>query len=176
MIKESDLKPLFTSEMIQTEIKKLAAKLNDLYRGEEVYVISVLRGSVMFTVDLVKELKMPIKMEFIRLSSYGSSTSSSGNVEAVDITLPDLNNKNVLITEDIIDTGYTAKYLIDYLNKKYKTKSLKFCTLLNKKARRAVDIDADYYCFDVEDKYLIGYGMDYDGLFRNIPYVGYIET
>ena len=116
------------------------------------------------------------EMEFIRLSSYGSGTKSSGKVNAVDISLPDLNNKNVLIVEDIIDTGHTAKFLIDFLHSNFKIKSLKFCSLLDKKIKREVDVEADYYCFEVDDKFLIGYGLDYDGLYRNIPYIGYIEN
>lgn len=176
MIKETDIKPLYTSEEIQDGIKKLAEKINKLYNNEEIYIVSVLKGSVMFTVDFVKHLKMPLKMEFIRLSSYGSGTTSSGKVNAVDITLPDLNGKNVLIVEDIIDTGHTAKFLIDFMNHNFKMKSLKFCALLDKKIKREVEIDADYYCFEVDDKFLVGYGLDYDGLFRNLPYIGYIQS
>ena len=176
MTKEKYLKILYKEEEIQSEICKLAEKLNNIYANEELYLICVLKGSVMFTVDLAKRLTMPVKMEFIRLSSYGSGTKSSGKVNAVDISLPDLNNKNVLIVEDIIDTGHTAKFLIDFLHSNFKIKSLKFCSLLDKKIKREVDVEADYYCFEVDDKFLIGYGLDYDGLYRNIPYIGYIEN
>ncbi len=175
MITENEIKPLFTSEMIQESIKELAGKLNDEYKGEEVYLVCVLKGAVMFMTDLAKYLTMPVKMEFIRLSSYGSGTTFSGKVNAVDISLPDLNGKNVLLVEDIIDTGHTAKFLVDFVNHNFKVKSLKFCSLLDKKARRVVDIDADYYCLEVDDKFLVGYGLDLDGLYRNIPYIGYIE-
>lgn len=174
MIKESDLKELFTAEQIQTGIKDLGDKLNGIYKEEEVYLICVLKGSVMFAVDLSKHLKMPLRMEFIRLSSYGSAMTSSGKVNAVDISLPDLNDKNVLIIEDIIDTGHTAKFLMDFINLNFHTKSLKFCSLLDKKIKRTVDIDADYYCFEVDDKFLVGYGLDYDGFYRNLPYIGYV--
>ena len=146
------------------------------YANEELYLICVLKGSVMFMTDLSKHLKMPVKMEFIRLSSYGSAFSTSGKVNAVDISLPDLNNKNVLIIEDIIDTGHTAKFLVDFLNLNFKVKSLKFCSLLDKKIKREVDIEADYYAFEVDDKFLVGYGLDYDGYYRNIPYIGYVKT
>ena len=176
MINQTELKPLYSEELIQTEIKKLALKLNETYKNQEVYLICVLKGSVMFLVDLAKHLNMPVKMEFIRLSSYGSGTKSSGKVNAVDISLPDLNGKNVLIIEDIIDTGHTAKFLIDFINANFKIKTLKFCSLLDKKIRREVDIDADYYCFEVEDKFLVGYGLDYDGCFRNLPYIGYLDV
>lgn len=130
----------------------------------------------MFMTDLSKSLKMPLKMEFIRLSSYGSGFTSTGKVNAVDISLPDLNDKNVLIIEDIIDTGHTAKFLMDFIKHNFKTKSLKFCSLLDKKVKREVDIDPDYHVFEVDDKFLVGYGLDYDGYYRNLPYIGYVET
>lgn len=174
MIKESDLKVLFSADEIQEKISNLAEKLNQVYNSEELYLICVLKGSVMFMVDLSKHLKMPLKMEFIRLSSYGSGFTSSGKVNAVDISLPDLNNKNVLIVEDIIDTGHTAKFLVDFINLNFHVKSLKFCSLLDKRVKREVAIDADYYCFEVDDKFLVGYGLDYDGYYRNIPYIGYV--
>ena len=176
MIKESDIKPLITENELQTEIKKLAKKLNEKYKDEEVYLICVLKGSVMFMTDLAKHLKMPVKMEFIRLSSYGNGTSYSGKVNAVDIKLPDLNDKNVLIIEDIIDTGHTAKFLVDFLNHNFRFKDLKFCALLDKKVKRAADINADYYCFEVDDKFVVGYGLDVEGLYRNLPYIGYVEV
>ena len=175
MIDEKNIKVLFEADKIQEAIKSLGQKLNRLYNGEELYIICVLKGSVMFTADLVKHLTMPVKMEFIRLSSYGSGMVYSGKVNAVDISLPDLNGKNVLIVEDIIDTGHTAKFLVDFLNHNFKVKDLKFCSLLDKKVRREVDINADYYCFEVDDKFLIGYGLDLDGYYRNIPYIGYID-
>ena len=176
MINNNDIKPLITENELQKEIKTLAEKLNEKYKDEEVYLICVLKGSVMFMADLAKYLTMPVKMEFIRLSSYGSGTSYSGKVNAVDIKLPDLNDKNVLIIEDIIDTGHTAKFLVDFLNHNFRFKDLKFCALLDKKVKRAVDINADYYCFDVDDKFVVGYGLDADGLYRNLPYIGYVEV
>jgi len=174
MIKETDLKLLFSKDEIQTAIAKLGERLNVDYNGEELHLICVLKGAVMFMTDLSKHLKMPVNMEFIRLSSYGSGFSSSGKVNAVDISLPDLNGKNVLIVEDIIDTGHTARFLVDFINHNFKTKSLKFCSLLDKKIKREVDIDADYHCLDVDDKFLVGYGLDYDGFYRNLPYIGYV--
>ena len=176
MIKRNELKSLINEDKIQTAIKKLAQTLNDIYKNEEVYLICVLKGSVMFMADLAKHLTMPVKMEFIRLSSYGSGTVSSGKVNAVDISLPDLNGKNVLIIEDIIDTGNTAKFLVDFLNQNFKIKNLKFCALLDKKIKRIADIEADYYCFDIDDKFVVGYGLDNDGYYRNLPFIGYIEV
>lgn len=174
MITEKDLKVLFKEDEIQKAIKELGERLNAQYNDEELYVICVLKGAVMFMVDLTKHLKMPLRMEFIRLSSYGSGFSSTGKVSAVDIALPDLNGKNVLIVEDIIDTGHTAKFLVDFINQNFKTKSLKFCSLLDKRVKREVEIDADFYCFEIDDKFLVGYGLDYDGYYRNLPYIGYV--
>lgn len=175
-IKKEDIKNLFTEDEIQNKVKEIAQKINADYLDEEIYVICVLKGSVMFTVDLVKHLKMPVQMEFIRLSSYGSSTTSSGKVHAVDISLPDLNGKNVLVVEDIIDTGLTAKFLLDFIDNNFKTKTTKFCSLLDKKCFRKTEIEADYAGFEIDNKFVIGYGLDFDGFYRNVPYIGYVEV
>ena len=174
MITEKDLKVLFSEAEIQNAIKKLGDKINNDYKGEELFLVCVLKGAVMFMADLAKHLKMPVDMEFIRLSSYGSGFTSTGKVNAVDISLPDLNGKNVLIIEDIIDTGHTARFLMDFMKHNFKTKSIKFCSLLDKRIKREVDIDPDYYGLDVDDKFLVGYGLDYDGFYRNLPYIGYV--
>lgn len=166
---------LYTEDEIQAKIKTLAQEMNNFYNGEEVYVVCALKGAVMFMADLVKHLNMPLKMEFIRLSSYNGGTKSSGRVNAVDISLPDLNGKNVLIVEDIIDTGLTAKFLLDFLNSNFHTKSTKFCSLLDKKVARKTSVEADYHGFEVGDQFLVGYGLDYDGYYRNLRYIGYIE-
>ena len=171
----NNIKVLFSEKQIQTRIKELADEMNKFYNGEEVYAVCVLKGAVMFATDLVKHLNMPLKMEFIRLSSYNGGTKSSGKVNAVDISLPDLNNKNVLIIEDIVDTGLTAKFLIDFLNTNFHTKSTKFCSLLDKKITRVNDIEPDYYGFEVGDKFLVGYGLDEDGYWRNLRFIGYKE-
>ena len=174
MISKNEIKSYLTESAIRDGIRELGHKLNELYGNEELYMVCVLKGAVMFATDLAKILNMPLKMEFIRLSSYGSGMTSTGKVNAVDITLPDLNDKNVLIVEDIIDTGHTAKFLVDFINHNFLTRSLKFCSLLDKKVKREVDIDADFYCFEVDDKFLVGYGLDYDGNYRNLPFIGYI--
>ena len=172
---EKKIKILITETEIQNKIKELAKKLNKKFNGEKVYIICVLKGAVMFAVDLVKHLEMPVSMEFIRLSSYGSATVSSGLVNAVDISLPNLNGKNVVIIEDIVDTGLTARFLLDFVNSNFETKSTTFCALLDKKMTRKIDIEPDYYCFDVDDKFIVGYGLDLDQEYRNLPYLGYIE-
>jgi hypoxanthine phosphoribosyltransferase len=174
-IKKENLKVLFSKDQLHARIKELAQEINTLYQDEELTAICVLKGAVIFATDLIRELDMPVQIEFIRLSSYGSSTTTSGKVNAVDIKLPDLNNKNVLIIEDIVDTGLTAKFLIDFMHLNFHVKSLKFCSLLDKKITRKVDIEPDYYGFDVDDKFVVGYGLDYDGYYRNLPYIGYIE-
>lgn len=174
-ITEKDIKVLFTEENIQTRIKELAKELNKEYAGEELYAICVLKGSVMFMVDFLKHITIPTRMEFIRLSSYGSNYTSTGEIHAVDLSLPDLNGKNVIIIEDIVDTGHTAQFLTTYLKHHFKMKSYKFISLLDKKCRREVEIEPDMYGFEIDDKFLVGYGLDYDGFYRNLTYVGYVE-
>lgn len=175
-ILKENIKHLYSEEEIQIRVKEVAKKINKDYGNQELYVICVLKGSVMFTADLVKYLTMPVQMEFIRLSSYGSSTVSSGKVRAVDLSLPDLNGKNVLIIEDIVDTGLTAKFLLDFIDNNFETQSTKFCSLLDKKCCRKIEIDVDYIGFEIDNKFVIGYGLDYDGQFRNLPYIGYVEV
>ncbi|MCI1274064.1 MAG: hypoxanthine phosphoribosyltransferase [Clostridiaceae bacterium] len=175
-IKLENLKVLFSEDQIQTRIKELATELNKFYKGEEVYAICVLKGAVLFAIDLVKSLDMPLKMEFIKLSSYAGGTTTTGKVNAVDISLPDLNGKNVLIIEDIVDTGLTAKFLLEFIKINFKTKSTKFCSLLDKKITRKVEVEPDYYGFEIDNKFVVGYGLDYEGYFRNLRYIGYAET
>ena len=171
----NSVKVLYSEEQIQQKVKELANKINILYKSEEIYVVCVLKGAVMFAVDLVKHIEVPVKLEFIRLSSYNGETKSSGRVNAVDISLPDLNGKNVLIVEDIVDTGLTAKFLLDFIKTNFHTKSTKFCSLLDKKIARLNDIEPDFYCFEVDNKFLIGYGLDENGYYRNLRYIGYKE-
>ncbi len=172
---KKDIKPLFSKNEIQSKIEEIAREINDSI-NEELYLVCVLKGAVIFATDLLRVLDMPVKIEFIRLSSYGSSTATSGKVNAVDISLPDLNGKNVLIVEDIVDTGLTAKFLLDFIDNNFKTKTTKFCSLLDKKCFRRTQIEPDYVGFEIDDKFVIGYGLDYDGYFRNLPYIGYIEV
>ena len=174
-IMSKEVKVLFSKEDIQTRVKEVAEQLNTLYAGQEICAICVLKGSVMFAADLVRHLDMPLTMEFIRLSSYGHSTTTSGKVNAVDISLPNLNDKNVLIIEDIIDTGITAKFLLDFISSNFNTKSTKFVSLLDKKIARQTDVKPDYYAFEIDDKFVVGYGLDIDGKFRNLDYIGYID-
>ena len=169
-----NLKVLFTEEEIQKKLKELAVEIEkNIPKNEDIYAVCVLRGAVMFATDLIKHFKHNLQTEFIRISSYGDETKSSGNLQAVDLTLPDLNGKNVLIIEDIIDTGYTARFLTDLFRIKHKPKRLLFVSLLNKKCARKVDIQPDFYGFEIDDKFVVGYGLDYKGYYRNLPYIGY---
>lgn len=174
-VQRNDIKVLYTEAQITKRIKEIATELNSFYRGEEVCLICVLKGAVMFALDLSKELSMPLSLEFVRLSSYGSATSTSGKVNAVDIKLPDLNDKNVLIVEDIVDTGLTAKFLLDFIACNFRTKSTKFVSLLDKKGSRKTDVKPDYYGFDIDDTFVVGYGLDYDGYYRNLTFIGYAD-
>ena len=173
---KQEIIPYLSEELIQDRIRLVASKINEDFKGEEIYVVCVLKGAFMFASELVKHLNMPLKIEFVRLSSYGSGKSSSGKVNAVDISLPDLNHKNVLIVEDMIDTGLTAKFLTDFIKNNFKTKSTKFCSLLDKKSCRKVEINPDYYCIDVENKFLVGFGLDCGERYRNLRYIGYVES
>jgi len=167
------LKVLFTKEELQSRIAQLADQINKDFAGEELYVLCVLKGSVMFVTDLIKHLTMPVQLEFIRLSSYGNEEKSSGKVNAVDLTLPNLKDKNVLVVEDIVDTGLTANFLIDYLNLQHKTKQIRFATLLDKTCAREHAVNIHYVGFPIDNKFVVGYGLDYMGYYRNLPYIGY---
>ena len=172
-----DLRVLISEEEIQEKLKVFAKNIEDVFpKDEEIYVICVLKGSVMFCADLVKHFSNPIQMEFIRISSYGHEQKSTNNLQAIDLTLPNLHEKNVLIVEDIIDTGLTARFLTDLFKIKHHPKKLVFAALLNKKCARQIDIEPDFYGFEVDDKFVVGYGLDYKGYFRNLPYIGYFPS
>ncbi|MBQ9245053.1 hypoxanthine phosphoribosyltransferase [bacterium] len=169
-----DLKVLISEEEIQKKVKLLAEDIEKVFpKGEDIYVICVLKGSSMFCIDLIKHFKNPIQLEFIRISSYGHETKSTNNLQAIDLTLPNLNEKNVLIVEDIIDTGLTARFLTDLFKIKHLPKKLVFTSLLNKKCARQIEIEPDFYGFEIDDKFVVGYGLDYKGYYRNLPYIGY---
>ena len=172
-----NLKVLISEEEIQKKSKELASKIDFVFpENETVYLICVLKGSVMFFTELAKHLKHNIQMEFIRISSYGHETKSSQNLQAIDLTLPNLNDKNVVIVEDIIDTGLTARFLTDFIKLKHQPQKLLFVSLLNKKCARQTDIEPDFYGFEIDDKFVVGYGLDYKGYMRNLPYIGYFPT
>lgn len=171
-----ELKTLVDEETLQKRIKELADKINkDFGTNEPVVAICVLKGAVMFFVELLKHLKMPVRMEFVSLSSYGCSKTSSGRVSALNVSLPPLENEKVLVVEDIMDTGLTLKFLLDYLKTKCSVKEVKLAVMFDKKCARKFDIEPDYSAFDVDDKFIVGFGLDDNEFMRNIPYVGYFE-
>jgi len=177
---EKELKTLVPSEELFKKIKTLAGEINSYYEtnyslSEELTLVCVLKGAVMFFCELSKYLKMPVKMEFVSLSSYGAGEKSSGKVSALNLSLPPLENKNVLVVEDIMDTGLTLKFLLDFIETKCRAKDVKLACLCDKKCARKYDISPDFYAMDVDDKFIVGFGLDYNELYRNLPYIGYFE-
>ena len=172
-----DKKLLIPKEMIQKKVKELAEHIDRDFKDEEITIICVLKGAFIFTSDLVRLIKnLKCNIEFLKISSYGSNTVSSGIVTLPKYThIKNIANKNVIIVEDILDTGLTLKTLVEFL-KKMNPKSLKTCVLLNKKERRKVEFEADYVGFEIEDKFVIGYGLDYDERFRQLPEIYYITN
>lgn len=166
---------LFTEEEILKRAEELGAQISEDYAGEELIVLCTLRGAVMWMCDLLKRLTLDTKIDFISASSYGSATQSSGVVRITRDVDMDLYKKNVLIVEDIVDTGTTLKYLKNYLGER-NPKSVKICTMLDKPSRRRNDLTADYIGFEIEDLFVIGYGLDYDQKYRNLPYISYLEA
>ena len=169
----NSIKELISEKELNTRIRELALKIDEDYKNKQLVVICVLKGSVYFTSDLTKHIKSEMELEFIRVSSY-SGTESSGKIELKQDLDSDIKNKDVIIIEDIIDTGRTLFYLKEHLLKR-NPNSLKICTLLDKKEKRVMDIEADYVAFDIPDKFVVGYGLDIDERYRNLPYIGYIE-
>mgnify|MGYP001367921115 CR=1 FL=1 len=169
------LKQLYSKETIAREVARLAQEISEDFRDEEVLMVGVLNGSFLFFADLVREISTPIKVDFVRLASYGSETQSSGIVEIrKDLEMP-LENRNVVIVEDIIDSGLTIETLYHRLLLR-KPKSLKVCTLIDKKARREVDFQADYVGLSLDDVFVIGYGLDLDEKYRNLDEIYLVET
>ena len=167
------LKVMYTEEQIQNRIQELATQIDEDYKGKELIVISVLKGAIFFTVDLVKKMKTPLIIDVMQVSSY-QGTQSTGNVIIKKGLDEDITGKDVLIVEDIIDTGYTLQFLKEYLQT-LNPSSLKVAVLADKKERREIDVNIDYTGFEIENKFIVGYGFDIDQKYRNIPYIGYIE-
>lgn len=157
-------------EAIQTRVKELAAMINGDYKGQEIVIVGVLNGSFIFCADLIREITVPTQIEFISLSSYEGSESSGEVTFRMDVK-QSLIGKNVILIEDIVDTGLTISFLLKHMQLK-NLKSLKLCSLLLKRARLKVEVPIDYLGFDIEDKFVIGYGLDYDGRYRELPYIG----
>ncbi|MCI7131750.1 MAG: hypoxanthine phosphoribosyltransferase [Lachnospiraceae bacterium] len=168
------IRELISEEDVAKKIAEMGAQISRDYAGESVYLLCILKGGVFFTTELAKHITVPVNIDFMSVSSYGGETTSSGIVRIVkDLDTP-IEGKNVLIAEDIIDTGRTLAYLMEHL-KQRKPKSLKLCTLLDKPERRVSDVKVDYTGFEIPDEFVVGYGLDYDQRYRNLPYVGVIE-
>lgn len=159
-----------STEAIQKRVKELAAMINRDYQGQEIVVVGVLNGSFIFCADLIREITVPVSIEFVSLSSY-EGTESTGEVSFRMDVKKSLEGKNVILVEDIVDTGLTISFLLKHMQLK-QLKSLKLCSLLLKRARLKVQVPVDYLGFDIEDKFVIGYGLDYDGHYRELPYIG----
>ena len=165
---------LFTQKEITKRAKEIGEQINKDYKGEEVVLIGTLKGAIMWMADIMKEIKLDTKIDFVAASSYGSATTSSGVVKITKDIGMNLFDKNIIIIEDIVDTGTTLKYLKEYISAR-NPKTIKICTLLDKPARRKADVEADYVGFEVEDLFVVGYGLDYDQKYRNLPYISYLE-
>ena len=165
---------LISEEDINKRIDEMAAQINEEYKGKRLHVIGILKGSVYFVCELTKRLQVPVTLDFMVVSSYGSGTSSSGKVVIKKDTDFSIEGKDVLIIEDIIDSGFTMKEVLAMLGER-KPAMLELCSCLSKPDRRVCEVKIDYLGFEIPDKFVIGYGLDYAEKYRNLPYVGYIE-
>lgn len=164
---------LISEEDVDRRIRELGEQISRDYEGKSVHLICILKGSVYFTCELAKRITVPVTMDFMQCSSYGAATKSSGIVRLVKDLDEPITDREVIIIEDIIDSGRTLSHLKQLLMQRSPS-SLKLCTLLDKPDRRVVDVDVEYVGFQIEDKFVVGYGLDYDQHYRNLPYVGVI--
>ncbi len=167
-------KVLFTKEQIAERIQEVAKEIDRDYEGKRPIMVAILKGSVMFYADLLRAMSIKAEMDFMAISSYGNATKSSGEVKMIKDLDRSIEGRHIVIVEDIVDTGYTLNYLKATL-KTRNPASVKICALLNKQERRIVDIAPDYCCFDVGDEFVVGYGLDYAQLYRNLPVIGVLK-
>lgn len=165
---------LLTEEDVDRRIQEIGDQISRDYAGKQVHLICVLKGGSFFMCELAKRITVPVSLDFMSVSSYGSATKSSGVVRIVKDLDEPLKDKDVLVVEDIVDSGRTLSYLLEML-KDRGPKSVRLCTLLDKPDRRVVDVHVDYTCFQIPDKFVVGYGLDYDQRYRNLPYIGVVE-
>lgn len=165
---------LLPEEIVDKRICQIAEQISKDYEGKQIHLICVLKGGVFFMCELAKRLSVPVSMDFMALSSYGSSTESSGSITVKKELDENIEGKDVLVVEDIVDSGRTLKFLLEEL-KSRNPASVHLCTLLDKPERRVVDIQADYTCFEIPDEFVVGYGLDYAQKYRNLPYIGVVE-
>ena len=171
---EAKLHTLFTRQEIEAAVSRLASEITRDYHDKHPILIGILKGSFMFMADLIRHLDFPLEVEFTRLSSYGGSSQTSGKVKVVQGLSSVIKGRDVLVIEDIVDTGLTTSFLLNYLQKK-KPASLRLCSLTDKPSRRQVPVAIDYLGFTVPNKFLVGYGLDYDEKFRNLPDICLLE-
>ena len=168
------LEVLITREEINQAVVRLASEINHDYRGKQFLLIGVLKGAFVFMADLIRQLDLPVEIDFVRLSSYGAAQKSSGKVKVVQPLKSLIKGRDVLVIEDIVDTGITISFLLDYLRRK-KPASLKLCALTDKPSRRQVPVFINYLGFTVPDKFIVGYGLDFDEKLRYLPDICFLE-
>lgn len=168
------IRVLIEEDELDRKIAAIGAQISKDYEGQKVCLICILKGSVFFTCELAKRITVPVTLDFMYVTSYGAATVSSGAVTIKKDLDESIENKNVIVVEDIIDTGRTLKYLLEDLRQR-NPKSLKLCTMLDKPERRVVDIKTDYTGFEIPDEFVVGYGLDYDQRYRNLPYIGILD-
>ena len=167
-------KILIKREELALRVKELAKTLDEDYKGKNPIVVCILKGSTLFFADLVREMKIPVEFDFLSISSYGNKTKSSGEVKMIKDLDNLIENRHVLIIEDIVDSGYTLTYLKKLLSSRGPA-SVKICTLLDKKSRREVPLEPDYCGFEIDDYFVVGYGLDYAQKYRNLPEIGVLK-
>lgn len=164
-----------TEEQVNKRIAEIGAEITERFKGESVYLVCILKGSIFFTTELAKRIDLPMNIDFMTVSSYGASTVSSGVINVKQDLSGSIEGENVIVVEDIIDSGNTLSRLLQ-LFKSRNPKTLTLCTLLDKPERRVVkDVEVDYTGFVVPDKFIVGYGLDWDQKYRNLPYIGFVE-
>ena len=174
MIENDIEKVFFSKEELDSIVKRLGKRISEDYEGKNLMLVSILKGSVIFMADLMREITVPCEIDFMCVSSYGSGTTSSGNVKIIKDLDIDLHGKDLLLVEDILDSGRTLSHVRKMLEQRNPA-SIKVCTLLDKPERREADIYADYFGTFVPDEFVVGYGLDYDEKYRNLPYIGVLK-
>lgn len=165
---------LISEEEIRNRVMELGKQITGDYQNKDLLVVGILKGAVPFLADLIRQIKLPLKYDFMAVSSYGASTKSSGEVRILKDLDSSIENKHIIIVEDIVDTGLTLKYLQESLSRR-KPLSMKIATLLDKPERRKTEVNPDYNCFIIPNEFVVGYGLDYNGDYRNLPYIGVLK-
>ncbi len=165
---------LISEKDVDAKIREIAEMINKDYEGKQIHLICVLKGGTFFMCELAKRITVPVSLDFMSVSSYGGDTKSSGVVKIVKDLDESISGKDVLVVEDIVDSGRTLSYLMEMLRDRG-PKSLRLCTLLDKPDRRVIEVPVDYTCFQIPDEFVVGYGLDYDQKYRNLPYIGIVK-